>query len=73
MEPMAYLMMLGNMTFAFAYFGLKGKELDQSSLQERWFHNTAKKMYAKRGFDFELYNQLETDILELRNLVKSTV
>ena len=32
MEPMAYLMMLGNMTFAFAYFGLKGKELDQSSL-----------------------------------------
>lgn len=32
MEPMAYLMMLGNMTAAFGYFGFKGKELDQSSL-----------------------------------------
>jgi len=28
MEPMAYLMLLGNMTAAFAYFGLKGRDLD---------------------------------------------
>lgn len=32
MEPMAYLMMLGNMTAAFAYFGLRGKELDQVNM-----------------------------------------
>jgi len=73
MEPITYLMMTGNMTIAFAYYTLKGRELEQESLQESWFYSVARKLYKRHDFDLDQYLETERDVKELRQLIKNSV
>jgi hypothetical protein len=73
MEPIAYLMLMGNLTVAFGYFGLKGRELDQDTLQRSWFTTVAKKLYRAMGFDYDGYLQIQKDVQDLRILIKDSV
>ena len=57
MEPISYLMMLGNFTFGFWFYLWQKKDLELSSLQDILTYRFAQKKYRRAGIDVDKHER----------------
>ena len=73
MEPIAYLMMTANLTAGFGYFWWTHSELDFEPLQGRFKSRIAKGIYKRNEFDYKTFKKLQRDVMEIRDLISTSV
>ena len=73
MEPMAYLMLTSNLTIAFFYYWMRELDLGFESLQGRFKNAFVSRIYKRNKFDFAKFQQLEQDVMDLRELINKSV
>lgn len=73
MEPMAYLMLTSNLAAAFTYFWWSHSELEFQPLQGRFKNAIARGIYRRNNFDYYKFKQLQTDVIELRDIINTSV
>lgn len=62
MEPISYMMLLGNFTGAFLFYILSKRDMGLSNLREMVGSRFAKRLYRKRKLDIERLEYLEKEI-----------
>lgn len=65
MEPISYLMLLGNFTFGFWFYLLNKKDLELSSLQEILTYRFAQRKYRRVGIDIEKHERQLAEVEEI--------
>lgn len=65
MEPISYVMMLGNFTFAMFFYAYNKEELQLTTLQDMIAKRFAKRLYRKNGIDSVKLERLEKELKEL--------
>jgi hypothetical protein len=56
MEPVTYVMMLGNFTFGMLFYAKYKEEMELHTLQGMISRSFAKGLYKRRGLDIEKFN-----------------
>lgn len=73
MEPIAYLMLTGNMTVSFAYFAFWKQTFSPETLQEIWKQAIARRIYKSKQFDLEAFRKLEEEVSTLKSMLRNSV
>lgn len=73
MEPISYIMMLGNFTIGMMFYAAYKDELQLTTLREMLKNKFAKGLYKRRGLDIEKLERLEEEIRELREILNKSV
>jgi Mitochondrial calcium uniporter len=73
MEPISYIMMLGNFTFGMLFYATYKDELQLVTLRTMLANKFAKGIYRRRGFDIDKLERLEEEIIELREILNKSV
>ena len=72
MEPVTYLMAFSYMTFGWAYYTLSKDDIaEYGTLAGRFVRNSKKKLYKKAGFDEGAFYELQNEIVNKKNILKS--
>jgi hypothetical protein len=66
MEPISYMIMLGNFTAGFAYYTMRKRDLELANLYQTLTNRIHNKMMKKNGIDIEDYRRVEAEIHELQ-------
>lgn len=64
MEPISYVMMLGNFTFGMLFYARFNEEFQLSTLQEMISKRIAGRMYKRHNIDIKELEALEREIKE---------
>jgi hypothetical protein len=73
MEPISYVMMLGNFTVGMLFYALVHKELELKSLNEVLSEWLAKGIYRRKGLQMEKVEELEREITELKEILNKSI
>ena len=73
MEPISYVMMLGNFTVGMLFYALFHKELELRSLHETFSHWLAKGIYRRKGLNMDKVEELEREITELKEILNKSI
>lgn len=73
MEPVSYVMMLGNFTAGMFFYAAYKDEMQLATLKEMLSKRFARGIYKRRGFDIERLENLEEEIRELRAILNKSV
>ena len=73
MEPIAYVMMLGNFTGGLAFYATFKREMQLTTLHEMLAKRFAHGLYRKAGLDIERLKRLESEIIELRGVLNTSI
>lgn len=73
MEPIAYTMLLGNFTIGMLFFATFKDEMQLTTLRTMFANKLARRLYKKKGLDIERLEQLEAEIIELREVLNKSV
>ena len=57
MEPISYLMLLGNFTFGFFFYIMKKRDLALENLHDILTYRNMQKAARRQGIDLELHNE----------------
>ena len=67
------MMMFANFTVGMTYYALYKKDLELGSLRESIANRSAQRLYRKRGLDIERIELLESEIIELREILNKSI
>jgi hypothetical protein len=73
MEPISYVMMLGNFTVGMLFYALVHKELELKSLNEVLSQWLARGIYRRKGLSMEKVEELEREITELKEILNKSI
>jgi hypothetical protein len=73
MEPISYVMMLGNFTVGMLFYALFHKELELGSLHDIFSHWLAKGIYRRKGLNMDKVEELEREITELKEILNKSI
>lgn len=73
MEPISYVMMLGNFTAGMMFYAAYKDELQLTTVKEMLAGRFARGIYRRKGFDIERLESLEEEIKELRAILNKSV
>lgn len=73
MEPISYVMMLGNFTFGMLFYAKYKEEFELSTLQEMISKSFAKGMYRRNGIDIVKLEDLEKEIRENQEILSKSI
>lgn len=73
MEPVSYVMMLGNFTAGMFFYAAYKDEMQLTTLKEMLSKRFARGIYKRKGFDIERLESLEEEIKELRAILNKSV
>lgn len=73
MEPISYVMMLGNFTFGMLFYAKYKEEFELSTLQEMISKSFAKGMYRRNGIDIVKLEDLEREIRENQEILSKSI
>lgn len=73
MEPISYMMLFSNFTVGVFYYALFKKDMELSTLRESMANRFAKRLYRKRGLDIEKLEKLQSEIIELREILNKSI
>ena len=73
MEPISYVMMLGNFTVGMLFYALFHKELELKSLHDIFSHWLAKGIYRRKGLNMDKVEELEREITELKEILNKSI
>lgn len=73
MEPISYVMMLGNFTVGMLFYSLFHKELELRSLHEIVSQWLAKGIYRRKGLKMDKVEELEREITELKEILNKSI
>lgn len=73
MEPLSYVMMLGNFTVGMLFYAVFKEEMQLTTLQEMVARRFAKGLYRRRGVDLAVAEELEKEIKELREILNKSI
>ena len=67
MEPIFYLMTLGNFTVGFAFYLMMRKDLELMTLHETLTERSVAKKCKSAGIDLEVHEAMKDEIVQLRD------
>lgn len=73
MEPISYVMMLGNFTVGMGFYAANKDELQLITLRQMLAKRFARGLYRRKGLDIKRVETLEKEIRELRELLHKAV
>ncbi|CDW84477.1 UNKNOWN [Stylonychia lemnae] len=73
MEPISYLMMFANFTVGVFYYALFKKDLELGTLRESLAKRFSSRLYRRHGLDVERLELLESEIIELRQILNKSI
>lgn len=73
MEPISYVMMLGNFTFGMLFYAKYKEELELSTLQEMLSGKFSKGLYRRNGIDAIKLEALEREIRENQEILSKSI
>lgn len=73
MEPISYMMMLGNFTFGMLFYARYKDEMQLTTLRDMLSNKFARGLYKRRGFDIEKLENLEREIKEFRKMLNESI
>jgi Mitochondrial calcium uniporter len=73
MEPISYVMMLGNFTVGMLFYALFHKEMELKSLHQIFSQWLAKGIYRRKGLKMETVEELEREITELKEILNKSI
>ena len=73
MEPISYVMMLGNFTFGMLFYAKYKEELELSTLQDMIAGSFAKGLYRRKGIDTAKLEALEREIRENQEILSKSI
>lgn len=73
MEPISYMMMLGNFTVGLFFYAAYKDEMQLTTVRELLANKFARGIYRRRGFDIDKLERLEAEIVELREMLNKSI
>lgn len=73
MEPLAYMMLFANFTFAFFFYTLVKRDLELSTMKDILNNRFLRRLYRKKGFDIDRLERLENEINLLREQLNRSI
>lgn len=73
MEPISYVMMLGNFTVGLLFYAANKEELQLTTLRNMLKARFARGLYRRRGLDIEKVERLQREIVELREIMNKSI
>lgn len=72
MEPISYVMMLGNFSVGMLFYAAFKRDLQLTTLRQMLAQRFAEGIYRRRGLDISRVRQLEREIGELREIMNKS-
>ncbi len=73
MEPISYLMLLGNFVIGFFFYTALKRNMELTALREMLSMRFANRMYRRQGLDIKKLETMQKEILELRSLMNKSI
>lgn len=73
MEPISYMMLLGNFTIGFLFYVICKRDMGLTNLRDMLGSRFARSLYRKRKLDIERLQNLEKEINDLRQILNKSL
>ena len=70
MEPICYLMTMGNLTFSYFFYLANKRDLELTNINDILAHRMTQKAAKRQGIDLDLHEEQKTELLELNRQLK---